>query len=658
MKKLIILLFILNSQIAFSQVKHLVFDIDETLVQAVPRSKAASYNSDDIITFDYEGKTNYYHKMPYASSILFALQLNPNIIIHFATNKPASWNNAILSRFYLPKPINRTLYDTVSLADSPHKILNDSNLENGKINLSSITSDMDNILYITGSKVEVIDKYKKNVLSLGANYYYFNNFKEAKDEYDSLKAKGYIDSHKEFLPTSEEEFFLEHNKIAGFFGFLMKYDAIESDDLKSRLYLYNSKSKENLTHYGITFSEYDFEAEAPVWIYSGNYKYVSGCQLFSAKDKKVIKSLPLSQCKNRYKTFTEITFDEANKKVAGCHLKEEAHKAVIEKLSLDDCTINKGDYHWQGKSRDVCAEYINDIYFLRSVSDSLCHNSHIIYENGQFQIKAYYLSNGKLIEGISDIINIKASQVIPASVFSKFDSIMIAQSINEKIYMEREKAYYTATPDYDFKADSNIIMAFDSKFFDSISKSGFLNQHRIGHSNGAYSPSRRAGLEDGFLNFKIESSYNSIGRVAHDVRPKYSYFILTKPRTDMGYTQIYAQYGNVYAKFKNNIKNRSTFTPGDSLNINASGATIKTLNYRSDKILVKSSSYAAYYWEAQIWGELLFKDVEYFLINCPHSSKVDTNFLNKMKATGIPVYQCYTKVSGSHPYLIYAGPKL
>ena len=85
------------------------------------------------------------------------------------------------------------------------------------------------------------------------------------------------------------------------------------------------------------------------------------------------------------------------------------------------------------------------------------------------------------------------------------------------------------------------------------------------------------------------------------------------------------------------VKDRATFTAGDSLNL-ANRVVARTFDYTSTSRVAKDYRV---YWEAQVYGRLCFSDVQYFLANCPSHDAVPQNIISDIKRSlRKRVYQC------------------
>lgn len=210
---------------------------------------------------------------------------------------------------------------------------------------------------------------------------------------------------------------------------------------------------------------------------------------------------------------------------------------------------------------------------------------------------------------------------------------------------------------YDFYKDTEIQMSFSDKNFDSIRRSCFRNQFQTKSSKGFASRTKRQKAETTLIGMSIDDRPKVLVNPAdksHHIRPKYAYLVPTKAMDDVSPLTYSESYGNVYAVMKNEVKDRSTFTAQDSLKDTKEALPLKTKDdYKEIRKNKKD------YWEAQIWGQVCFSDVAYFMVNCPEKldtssdttklknyNRVTDEVFNKMKETGIPVYQCKKEIKG------------
>ena len=222
-----------------------------------------------------------------------------------------------------------------------------------------------------------------------------------------------------------------------------------------------------------------------------------------------------------------------------------------------------------------------------------------------------------------------------------FDSRVAARELISKIEtQDLNRPLDPNVPTYDFYNDSKIILAFQMKYFPLIKKNGFLNQFQVNHSINMDRKNRQK-VEDELSGTKLKR-YKSLKDPYNYLRPKYAYLTLDK---ESGYKatggiHINSNYGQIYAKFKDEVKDRSTFTGGDSLYM--IGA--KKGSARSFRATQSDTTDVYQYWEAQVWGELTLDDVDYVLVNCKSSTgfieKVSPEEIQEIKDAGVRVFEC------------------
>jgi hypothetical protein len=232
----------------------------------------------------------------------------------------------------------------------------------------------------------------------------------------------------------------------------------------------------------------------------------------------------------------------------------------------------------------------------------------------------------------------------------------VAASLVARLHNEHEKKANAAKAAYDYQLNGIIEMAFDDKYIDAINKNGFLNQHQVANSNGGHNPQLRANAEDKMLRVLLEPTYVDGGdNIVNTIRPKYSYLGF-KIKTYSNQTLYFTpSYGNVVAVLNDEVKDRSTFTPDDSLGFGHNGEKNYTFEYRSRHPI---DDPPGAYWETQTWGTITTSDVQYFLIGCPGARRLNDSSVEKLKAIGLPIYQCQysdEKISLDKGPLIYPG---
>ncbi len=237
-------------------------------------------------------------------------------------------------------------------------------------------------------------------------------------------------------------------------------------------------------------------------------------------------------------------------------------------------------------------------------------------------------------EFISEIINLKNGAQIPNSVFKKYSSVEIARSIVERL---RRQGH--APGQIEDQSNFELRMYRSDRRLGHILEYGFRNVHQTYTTSGtdyaeypqSYMESRlraEKGLMDLTFSSKLKESEKE---VLDELLPK-SAFVVPHSSSRPPLMIESSRYGEVVAVFKDHIKERMTWTMGDSLNLSWEGQ-LKTHTAADsvNAIEVKRPGYI----EAQIWGDLGADDVKEWWI--PKGASSET--LDQLKKMGRPVYE-------------------
>ena len=231
---------------------------------------------------------------------------------------------------------------------------------------------------------------------------------------------------------------------------------------------------------------------------------------------------------------------------------------------------------------------------------------------------------------ISEIMSLKDGESINPNLYQKYSVNQIAESAVQRLHITREK---NSGGDLNYFDQSEIILGFSSGNLASIIESKeFLNAHQVKLGATFNDDLRhRSDLEDSLIGFKLGNGEN-----ANSLRPKYAYLV---PKNLYGHPQttFNPNYGNILAVLKNKLKNRSTFSIGDSME--AGKDSLHTFKFK-DQIKLKSEISEISYWEAQIWGKLKLSDIDAFLVNCEGFPKISLSAIKLMLSQGFNVYNC------------------
>lgn len=266
---------------------------------------------------------------------------------------------------------------------------------------------------------------------------------------------------------------------------------------------------------------------------------------------------------------------------------------------------------------------------------------------------------------------------IPESFFEKYSAYEIAISLVQRKFLQDEIPRASdsdfKSPHYSLYADLRIVMEFPSRHIRDIIRGGFKNLHQTGRSSAFSDAEWRLRRESLF--FKAKFPLEAYKQKVLELLPKYAYAL---PRNDidgLGPSFLHG-YADLVAVFKDEIKLRSTLTWDDSLfgpgswgllDVSGRGGflpplTFTALNTRcksfGDRCLARDGSDSGYL-EAQIWGPLEWKDVEYLLIGC-HSQmpKAEEDRVLSQVGTTVPVFRCRPENKSAKIRQVHRGERL
>lgn len=176
---------------------------------------------------------------------------------------------------------------------------------------------------------------------------------------------------------------------------------------------------------------------------------------------------------------------------------------------------------------------------------------------------------------IPEVMRLKDGDSLPKDLYDRYDSRLIAASLVARYHRADEKDGNSKNPEFDFQKNSLIEMEFDSKLVDSIQEHGFLNAHQVQKTwvgdassvDGGNYRNTRALLESGFLKVQLngDAFQADVNNPASTLLPKYSLLSFNKDPDGEKHLALLGQggYGTAVAVFNDEIKNRTTMTPGD-----------------------------------------------------------------------------------------------
>lgn len=238
---------------------------------------------------------------------------------------------------------------------------------------------------------------------------------------------------------------------------------------------------------------------------------------------------------------------------------------------------------------------------------------------------------------VQEIVELPDHNEIPPSVYESFPVNEIAKAIVQRVRSHelifKNKINSTEPKNLDVFNDTDIILFFWDSHIGSIAERGFLNLHESHSSKGMYNPAARLRAEDLFTGIKLGESPQAL-----KLRPK-SAFLNIRTKIDLVPKRhpIINQYGNIGAVLKAEVKDRALWIDSDSLWFSQTSHVMSSRTmipfrgtfYRDS---LPCSSLCQAYYEAVVYGEVNFADVDYFLVTEP-------SLAERLKPYGRPVYK-------------------
>jgi hypothetical protein len=369
---LIFLIALIFAMPLWAQVKHIVINMDGVLVKQIPaRNYQAFAKKDQMISTSVNGRTAYYYVYPHAVSYLLFLQNNPQFIGHFVTHHDKNWVEAILKGLKFSAK-GESIWDFID--GSLSELHTDINIQNAKFDLRKISSDLKNVLLITSIPDFAIDEQKNSEFFIGKDYYYFEKWEEAQAEIDKNNAA--VLPH---LPKTENEWFIEQNKISYLYQILTDAEATATTDLSASIK--NLKiDQEAMTKRGLTVAKYNFQKEVTLYKFDKNKSKVLGCGIFNNLKQVFMKDLGIEECFKVHKVQFSFKYDDDFNAIACKMLDDSTGAFITETPNLGKCIEahqSKMAYHWEGSSKKTCELYLDD-KSIQKVTNNNCIDSHQI----------------------------------------------------------------------------------------------------------------------------------------------------------------------------------------------------------------------------------------------------------------------------------------
>lgn len=214
-----------------------------------------------------------------------------------------------------------------------------------------------------------------------------------------------------------------------------------------------------------------------------------------------------------------------------------------------------------------------------------------------------------------------------------------AEAIKRLGYKDDAEMEKAVLEDVQYMLDrSDVVIRVPKKVMVDILDDGFKNQHETHTSRGTLEPGMREEAEKLMFNIPIGSPANKY--------PKYGFLASEHFGESSG-----SAYGEVVIRFKQDVKRRTTFTSEDSLDGGLDGMVIPAPFTKPRLAALGGSSLRALaspkkerpstsamlnkvatYWEAQIHGDLSWRDID----SVKFDSEPDSNVLSLLEELGIP----------------------
>lgn len=266
---------------------------------------------------------------------------------------------------------------------------------------------------------------------------------------------------------------------------------------------------------------------------------------------------------------------------------------------------------------------------------------------------------------LPEILNLEDGTALPQGFVTVKNAALVARTIVYRHFQRVERPSMDELdliiPDYNLYANAAPMMAFKEKWLEAILQNGFLNLHQTRRTLGANLPNERAELENRLSGLTLEKKYSAAPKSALNLlRPKYAYVNFAVESEGLS-PRLIDQYGDILVVFDDEVKKRSLFSNGDSLELSSNDegqGPIPAQTFYNSRARTDFALRGPYY-EAQIWGPLTFHDVKYVLWGCfnERSPKVLLAALRRHHLQ-TPVYKCVKESNGEFFETQKPGAKL
>jgi hypothetical protein len=611
-----------------------VIDVEGTLVQGVPKDKVTNYPADELI--EAAGKT--YRIAPYARSLLFQLSRQPNVRVSFFSEESEDATNGILQKLMLSAPDSKR-----SAKDIAFKVLNKTDLtSSAKKDLTKISSNLDRVILVDDNPDITPTQQSRNVASVGPSYFAFETFDSASAELARLtqqNAKG-LEAMKHRFPPDPESWERERGKLARAFALLS--EALDEARSGKSTLTTAASWRASLAKDPFIKKGEEKIAKYYSWTYTGggSDRKATGCEERTLVNSEKRTVVPFQLCVMN----APLTYRWGGPKGIQCE-KLTDDSVSIAFVPVDVCLgVLPFRYYWTDETYKKCGLYTDQRRYLKAAPFEQCDRANpMVCSISDGVLKPQQRALIASVQGdvLPQILALAKGAPIPDEVLKSKDSRVVALSLVRRLYEAKDKALEapagkaTVDPMKDFE----IQMLFNSGLIDAIQKDCFQNTHQV-KRDASYNNSRKI-YEDRLAQIQAETQYASGQNPGNRLRPKYAYLgtardVPTVRQDGLGFQSAY---GNMVAVFKDDVKLRSTFAAVESNTPADRRADAHTFFFKPTSMNRPSD---LMWWEAQIWGEICFSDVEYVMVSCNFIGVLPEDEIMRLRALNIPVYQCET----------------
>lgn len=354
MTKLLGLLTLFITWTSFAQTKHIVLDLDSTLVQGIPRYKLRSIKK--TYTFSIrDGRWYNYALRPHLVSLIKGLSSQPNTQLHIASDLAQSLTYGILKEIEID---GTALKDVIEKANG--SIFTDSPLD-----LSPLSPSSQDVIFIT-SKPERLAQVSGEGLSLGQYQYYFDDYSEAQSEIASLTAKGDFQKHQKYLPPGQDEFDNEYHKLARLY--LAALRSLKKADFASTLKTELAASQ--TLDDAISFAENNYQNI----VFRINGKSCNKLDIIAVQN--TVTQAPMQECVDAL----DLPLRWNDKSCA--YVDRNSNEVLT--LDPSKCVAKLPvEHYWNGPKKDQCSAFAKGNFQAGPkavVADANCGAKHAIYD--------------------------------------------------------------------------------------------------------------------------------------------------------------------------------------------------------------------------------------------------------------------------------------